>query len=372
MRVLLVSPYPDPRWLSMERYTERLVLRADRVTFSQAYGSYFRPPRAIGWALPMYRGRPALQPARAVGNDLVHVTDHALAHHIPLFRQWPTVTTCHDIIPVLVGVQPASLVGRVRRKLYRRSTNALKDAPSIIAVSEFTKRSLVKFLGVDPERVDVVPVAIPDDFAPLEGANDYLAAQGVVLPPGPRVLSIGHAGRNKNLALLLEAMARPELAGAALVRVGRPLSGPLRERVTRLGLVSRVVDLGAVPAEVLLALYSACDVLAQPSWLEGFGIPVAEAQACGLPVVCSDGGSLPEVGGRAARIVPLGGTPGAQPDPDTVGRFASALAEVISDAALATTMRTRGFEQARQLRPDVVAPQLAAAYEKAMNRWQAR
>jgi len=373
MRVLLVAPYPDPRWLSMERYADSLSLGAAGATFARAYGSYFRPSRAIGWALPMYRGRPALQRSQAEGCELVHIVDHALAHHRPLFSGWPTVTTCHDLIPLQArGAGTASLSAGVRKRLYLRSTESLRRAPAIIAVSAATKDALTAVLGVDAAIVDVVPVAIPNEFLPIEGAEAQLAHNGVVLPPRPRVLSIGHANRTKNLELLIEAMANPALAGAVLVRVGRPLRPSQLARVHQLGLARRVVELGQVSHDVLLALYSACDVLAQPSWLEGFGIPVAEAQACGLPVVCSDGGSLPEVAGSAARVVPLGGALGAPVDAITAGRFALALAEVIDDAALAARMRALGFEQVRQFRPAAVAPQLLASYERALNRWQSR
>lgn len=371
MRALLVSPYPHTRWLSMERYSDRLVLGASGITFSQAYASFFRPPAAFRWVLPTYRARPALQRNQAKGSDLVHITDHSLARHIPLFSDWPVVTTCHDLIP-LVFHSHLSLEGRARRLLYFRSIAALGHAESVIAVSEATKRSMVQLLGTNPARVSVVPVAIPHDFAPIEGANERLVCAGIVLPARPRVLSIGHVGWSKNLNLLLEALASPELAGAVLVRVGQRFGNALRKEVTRLGLANRVLELGHVPHEVLLALYSACHVLAQPSWLEGFGIPVAEAQACGLPVVCSDGGSLPEVGGGAARIVPLAGHPGEQQEPGTVARFSAALAEVIENRQLSATMRALGFDHVRQFRPESVAPRLAAAYASTAERWTER
>jgi len=371
MRVLLVSPYPDPRWLSMERYAARLALGTEGIDFRDAHGSYFRPSPALRWALPMYWGRPALRSAQANGCDLVHVTDHALAHHVGLFAGWPTITTCHDLIPLHFPMSGYSPARRLRRVLYLRSTQAMRRAAPLIAVSEATKRDMLGILDIDPSVIDVVPVVIPHDFAPLEGAEAILASSGVVLPPGPRVLSIGHTGGSKNLELLFAALATVELKGAAVVRVGRKLPPALRAELARQGLEHRVIELGNVPPQVLLALYNTCDVLAQPSWLEGFGIPVAEAQACGLPVVCSDGGALPEVGGDAARIVPLEGKLGSAVDPGTASRFAAALAEVISDATVASRMRTLGFEQVKQFRPEAVAPRLVGAYRRAVSRWHA-
>ena len=351
----------------MERYATSLRFGLEEVECRQIHGSYFRPPSALRWALPMYWGRPPLHYEEAEGCDLVHVTDHALAHHVRLFRARPTITTCHDLIPIrLAGVWKLSPPARLRRLLYLRSTEALRCASPLIAVSEATKRDMVEILNIDPAIIDVVPVAIPDEFAPMEDAKASLAAAGIHLPPGPKVLSIGHTGASKNLSLLFAALANPALSGVSIVRAGRRLPPELRDEVARRGLQGRVLELGHVPPAVLLALYSACDVLAQPSWLEGFGIPVAEAQACGLPVVCSDGGALPEVGGAAASIVPLEGHPRSAVYPADAARFAAALAEVIGDPAAAARMRALGFEHVKQFRPDAIGPRLMAAYSRAV------
>jgi glycosyltransferase involved in cell wall biosynthesis len=235
----------------------------------------------------------------------------------------------------------------------------------IIAVSEATRASLLEHgLVRDAERVHVVPPTIDGRFVPVADAAERLRAAGVLLPPGPLVLSIGTARRYKNLPLLLAAVARPELAGARVVRVGAALTPDLRRLAGRLGLADRVVELGSLGSREVATLYSACDVLAQPSLGEGFGLPVAEAMACGTPVVASDGGALPEVVGDAGVVVPLDGDP-AYGSPGAVDRFAEALARVLGDRGLATDLKRRGLARAQSFRPEAIAPRIARAYEAA-------
>ncbi|MGH2634346.1 MAG: glycosyltransferase, partial [Tepidiformaceae bacterium] len=130
-----------------------------------------------------------------------------------------------------------------------------------------------------------------------------------------------------------------------------------RGLASRLGVEARITQLGRVDDPTLARLYGACDVLAQPSRYEGFGIPLVEAMACGLPVVCSDGGALPEVAGGAARIVPLTASYG-----DDSRAFATALAEVIENHDVRAALRTAGLERACNFRPENVMPELGRVY----------
>ena len=357
----------------MERYATSLRFGLEEVEFRQIHGSYFRPPSALRWALPMYWGRPALHYEEAEGCDIVHVTDHALAHHVRLFRARPTITTCHDLIPIrLAGVWKLSPPARLRRLLYLRSTEALRCASPLIAVSEATKRDMVEILNIDPAIIDVVPVAIPDEFAPMEDAEASLVAAGIHLPPGPKVLSIGHTGASKNLSLLFAALANPALSGVSIVRAGRRLPPELRDEVARRGLEGRVLELGHVPAcgasRALQRLRCPCSAqLARR--LRHTGRRSAGVWTAGR---LQRRRRTPRGWRRGSIHRPAEGHPRSAVYPADAARFAAALAEVIGDPAAAARMRALGFEHVKQFRPDAIGPRLMAAYSRAVQRFAIR
>jgi alpha-1,3-rhamnosyl/mannosyltransferase len=235
-------------------------------------------------------------------------------------------------------------------------------AARIVAVSQNTAEDLVRVLGVDRSRVSVVPVPINPAFATQRDGPGCLAQHGITLPAGPKILSVGVTRRYKNLEFLLGCMARRELAGVSLIRVGRRLTERQQRLAARLGVTERIIELGNVRLDSLLSIYRSCEVLAQPSLYEGFGMPVAEAMASGLPVVCSTAGALPEVAAGAAQLVEIGG-----PDAQAARRrFAVALREVIDNPALRGRLISAGCVRARAFEPEVVARQLFGAYREAL------
>ena len=223
---------------------------------------------------------------------------------------------------------------------------------------------MVDVLNIAPERISVVPNMIRHGFGPVANPGEVLAAAGVQLPPGPLVLSVGHDGYYKNLELLLRAMATVPLRTVILLRVGPPLGLSNRHLAGRLGIEERIVELGRVPAMTLRALYSATSVLALPSRDEGFGIPTIEAMACGLPVVVSDGGALPEVVAGAGIVVPV--SLDVADSPDSVRRYAAAISSVLESPERACELRHAGLQRAEKFRPDAVLPLVLEAYSRSI------
>lgn len=359
-RVLLVQPIAGARWRSITAYASSvaLMLRGRGISVDVIEAPWFNPPslfagvRARWWR--------AEEVAHAGSYDVVHITDQALAHHVYRFRKETTVVvTCHDLMPFATpGYYASRAEGVLKRAFLRRPTKSLLHADLIVAVSSFTGAQVRERLDIGPERIRVVPNVVRPPFVPRSrgDAEAALEAVGIVLPPGRRVISIGNDRAYKNLDALLEAMAQPVLSDATLIRVGQALNTRQRARATRHGVLPRTVELSALSDDHLALIYAAGDVLAQPSIAEGFGIPVIEAMACGLPVVVSDGGSLPEVVQGAARVVALR-------EPDFVGAFAQALGEA---AASGAEVRRAGLERAARFGPEAVVSQLLAAYETAM------
>lgn len=243
-------------------------------------------PVPVGWGGP---GRPtavlrdvlwypALLPhrARRAGLDLVHCT----IYRGPLRSRVPALVTVHDLA-VLRHPEAFPAWTRLYARTWLRPT--LRAARRLVAVSEFSRRETVELAGVPPERVDVVPNAVDPVFT-ADGpaaAGEYLLAVGTLEP-------------RKNLPRAIAAARR---AGLELRVVGARGWGGVEAGG------DGVRWLGRVPDEELAALYRGARCLVYPSLYEGFGIPVAEALACGCPVVTSRESAMSEVAGGAAVLV---------------------------------------------------------------------
>ena len=252
-----------------------------------------------------------------------------------LFPIIPQVVVVHDLIPLYF---PESFPRQYH--YFRYFVPAiLKRARAVIADSENTKRDVVAFYGIESNRVRVVPGAydrnryrsgIEADMVKRKYRLDaYLLYVGNILP-------------HKNLQRLLKAFALiSKRFPHKLVIVGRKdprYHLALEAEARALGLEEKVLFLDYVSPEVLPALYAGADVFILPSLYEGFGLPIVEAMACGIPVIASCAGSLPEVTDDAAVMV----------DPHDVQGMARAVEVVLGDPGMREAMRQRGLEQAER------------------------
>jgi glycosyltransferase involved in cell wall biosynthesis len=204
-------------------------------------------------------------------------------------------------------------------------------------------------LGVEPR---FQPAARPDAGAAGWTPGNARAEQSI--------LWVGRADPYKNLTGLIEAFAslRKQYRLSVELRIVGPKDRRYPEaarRAASLGIEDAVTWLGYLPDEELLSEYQHADVFVQPSWYEGFGLPVLEAFACGTPVICSNKGSLPEVSGGAALIV--------QPQ-DMIG-LTEAMRRVLTDSRLARDMSARGLRQAQKFTWEATARMTLEAYQKA-------
>jgi glycosyltransferase involved in cell wall biosynthesis len=240
---------------------------------------------------------------------------------------------------------------------YTRYT--VKNCDRIIAVSHTTKRDLIQAFPETEDKTQVIYEGVTEGFKPEKNQSTLMGAfktYGISLP---YILFVGVLDPKKNLVRLLEAFAsfkaetdRPH----QLVIVGRKTwyHEVLTKEVRRLRIEDQVVFTGHVPDKELACLYSGADVFVLPSCLEGFGLPVLEAMACGTPVIAADGGSLPEVVGHAGLLV-------SSERPDDM---AKAIQSVTGDSKLRETLRERGFERTKQFSWEKTASQTLALYRE--------
>ena len=267
--------------------------------------------------------------------DVLFVPSHVL----PLLHPRRSVVTVHDLG---YTVFPEAHRRLNRWYLQAGTRFSARTACHVLANSQATKADLVRHCGADPAHVTVVYLG-PDvalapvtDFARLAQVQQRL---GIVRSGSlrPYVLYVGTLQPRKNLVRLVDAFARVRVTDPdlCLVLAGQRgwLSDPIFQRVAELGLQQHVLFPGFVPDDELAALLSGALVFAFPSLYEGFGFPVLEAQACGLPVLTSTTSSLPEVAGEAALLV----------DPMSIEEIAAGLLRLVTDSVLRETLRSAGF-----------------------------
>lgn len=271
---------------------------------------------------------PFMLPRQAEGRrlDVLHCT----VYRAPLRRQRvPTIVTVHDLA---VLRRPEAFP--VWTRLYARSAlrRTIRAARRVIAVSEFSRRETAELCGVDLDRIDVVPNAVAPVFRPAGPVS-----------PGDYLLAVGTLEPRKNLPRAIEAA---QIAGVELRVVGARGWGGVDVGGTGVRWLGRVSD------EDLASLYRGARCLLYPSLYEGFGIPVAEAMACGTPVVTSRDSAMAEVAGTAAVLV----------DPTDAHSIAAGIEEA---EASAEQLSRRGLERAQLYTWSRAADAAVASYERA-------
>lgn len=269
--------------------------------------------------------------------DLLHEPHYVL----PPAIRCRTVVTIHDCIHLMF---PQYLPSRLA-VVYSRASMwaAARKADRILTVSEASKRDILRFFDVPPEKVSVIHNAIDERFlAPPDVPRMEQVRQRYQLD-GPFVLYVGNIKPHKNLDRLIAAFARARQAGPdglKLVIIGDDVSRypVLRQTVHRNKLDKHVRFLGFQSHETLMAVYRLARVFVFPSLYEGFGFPPLEAMACGTPVVTSNVSSLPEVAGDAALLV----------DPYDVDALAAGITRALTDEALRADLAARGRARARE------------------------
>jgi glycosyltransferase involved in cell wall biosynthesis len=248
------------------------------------------------------------------------------------------VCTIHDIIPI----DHPEWFSKSFAAWYKWLLPALAhSAQHLIAVSEFTRSRVIEAFGLKPEKVSVVLNGVGTEFTPRPDEEIDRVKTRLGLPAKPYALYVGSLEPRKNLPRLLSAWAlvQRKCPDIQLVITGLNKGGSkVFSAVPIAKIPSGVFFTGYVEDADLPALYSGAAIFVYPSLYEGFGLPPAEAMACGTPVITSKGTSLSEVVGTAALLV----------DPQNTESIADAIIRVASSESLRAEMRRAGLAQAQR------------------------
>ena len=295
---------------------------------------------------------------------------------LPLMRKKKTVVTIHDTTPLVFPEHfPPGVKGKLKFKAQKM---ILKTVDGVITDSKNSKKDIIKYLGYPQGKIFVVPLAAGDIFKPIaesQAVRPHSRLRSKVKEvkkmekvrkkyqlPRQFVLYVGDVNYHKNILSLVKAC---KLIKLPLVIVGKQAAQkkfdkahienqPLVQLIKLYGKDPEVIRLGFVPDKDLVAIYNLATVYCQPSFYEGFGLPVLEAMACGTPVVTSKKASLSEVGGKATIYI----------DPYDINDIANGLTVAIEDENLREDLISRGLEQVEKFSWERTAKETIKVYEK--------
>jgi len=346
MRVALDATYAvDPQPTGVARYSQRLITALAGLRESDLHLTLAARPKrfpALRRAFPGFRHALLQEPL-----FLPRKTDlfHGLNQRLPRYRFRQQVVTIHDVFALSSDRYSTA---DFRRRFSDMLRDAVRRADHFITVSAYTRDELCHHLGVDPARVTVVHHGV-DPGARLKAQGSRLESL---------LLSVGAVQVRKNTLAAVRVLERMPKT-VRLIVAGGPGYGAedVYDYVRKNGLGDRVEFLGHAGEQQLEELYARASLLLFPSLEEGFGLPVLEAMARGLPVVASNTSSMPEVCGDAALLV----------DPNDVNGLAEACRRVIDDAPFRADLTTRGFRQANRFTWEKAARETAAEYHSLLS-----
>jgi glycosyltransferase involved in cell wall biosynthesis len=285
-------------------------------------------------------------PIELLAGAAVDVT-HSLHPLLLPARHAAHVITIHDLNFL---AHPERTRAEIRRDYAALTRAHAHRADAVIVPSRFTAAEVERQLGVHADRIAVCPPGAPD-WTPRR-----------VIPDAGYVLFVGTLEPRKNVGTLLDAYERllARRAMPELVMAGQATaeSGLWLDRIGRAPLAGHVRHIGYVDPSARRALYEGARVLVQPSFEEGFGLPVLEAMTVGAPVVAADRGALPEVLGGSGLLV----------DPLQADAVASGLERMLDDTSFAAGCATRGAQRAREFRWSDTAARVYRVYRLAIDR----
>jgi len=291
---------------------------------------------------------------------------------LPLRKHAKTVVTIHDVIPlVFPDHYPPGIKGWINFQIQKYS---LKKVDTVITDSQSSKDDIVKYLGYPKEKIHVVYLAPGKGFRPITDHRSLITVRQKYSFPEKYILYVGDVNWNKNIPGLVKACEKVKIP---LVIVGKQATEksfdqfhPENQDLVWLQKVyqsttsnkqslllrnkqSAIFLTGFVEEEDLVKIYNLATVYCQPSFYEGFGLPILEAMTCGCPVVAANTSSLPEICGDAAIMI----------NPSDTNDIAHGLSQVLNDKNTARNLVNKGSKQVQKFSWERTAKSTLAVYK---------
>jgi glycosyltransferase involved in cell wall biosynthesis len=357
-RILVIGNYPADRQQSMARFAQLLV----RIYKSDSKVSLVFPAIFVNRfpclpkTLRKYLGYidklilfPIWLSLKSHSWDLVHIADHSNSYYSFCFPPSRCIVTCHDLLAMRGSFgDPAAAcsASRIGIWLQRLIKAGLRRPQSIVFDSYATFEDFKHQIGISPrQRHTVIPLSLNARFTPNADLNLLSFEELEQLPPRPYLLMVGSALPRKNRILALQLLVLlGEVSHYSLVFAGAPLSEDelIFSKTHPLG--SRLFSIVGPSHLLLNSLYCHAHALVFPSFSEGFGWPLLEAQACSCPVIASTTTSIPEVAGAAALFA----------EPTDVGLFAAHV-RTLENPILRDEYIRMGHVNLLRFKPEIVA-----------------
>lgn len=315
----------------------------------------------IGKAAAMYYSRYISYPnllRKLPPADIYHVIDHGNGWLVNHLDPQKTVVYCHDLIPLVLRKQLKSFLPWFSEFAFDQALRGMCESAHILCSCSCAKQDIMRYLHYPDEQITVIPLGIDPLLRPAKSKEEISSIRKEFqLPPdGKLILRVGQNVLYKNIEgslKILEALLNKK-EDVFLVQSGAHLNANQLRLAEQLKVVHRFIDLGFLPREQLRELYRAGDLLIQPSWYEGMGIPPLEAMASGIPVVVSNRGSLPETVGEAGLVA----------DPDFPDSFSSKIQFILHDEKKRAELIRKGLIRARDFSWGKTSEKTAQVYNR--------